>query len=78
MLALWLGIPEDREINTAQEKKGDDTVNKLISGLHYILSNCTGWSEYQPAITVFTHSYSSDMAEVLKENRGKTKETRDI
>lgn len=68
MLALWLGIPEDREINTAQEKQGDNTVNKLILGVHYILSNRTVRSKYQPAITVFTHSYSSDMAEVLKEN----------
>lgn len=56
MLALWLGIPEDREINTAQEKQGNDTVNKLISDVHYILINTTVWSKYQPAITVFTHS----------------------
>ena len=93
ILALWLGIPEDKEINTAMQDKETITckckknfVTRICK--HSLFTTCKEgqshiWNPvsvnthsaksdlYQcsPAITVLTHSYNRDMAEVLWERR---------
>lgn len=70
MLALWLGIPEDREISTA--KNMNITQIYIIIFVLKFTFFCNRQSSYQPAMTVFTHSYSSDIAEVLQKKNGES------